>query len=102
MKKPHMVKKCASPGMDHFSSLRWPNTSVICVHTRVPMSSVRPVTGWPDMISLNSHSTRRAANSATIAVPLRPSANLMIVCVVTEGHSNASSTNENPFDSPGS
>ena len=34
-----------------------------------------------------------------LATP-RPSTILMIVCVVTEGHSNASSTNENPFDSP--
>ena len=63
-----MVKKCASPGMDHFSSLRWPNTSEICVQTRVPTSSVRPLTGWPESVSLASHSTRRTASKAMIAV----------------------------------
>ena len=84
-----MVKKCAKPGSDHFSSLRCPNTSEICAQIRAPSSSVRPLTGWPDMISLNSQKTRRAANNPTIAVMLRPSTILMSVCVVTEGLPNA-------------
>ena len=79
-----MVKKCARPGIDHFSSRRWPNTSAICVQIRVPMSSVRPLTGWPDSVSLNSHRTRRTANKATIAVKPRPSTSLISVCVCTE------------------
>src|ERR1700742_1097053 len=61
------------------------------------MSSVRPLTGWPDMTSLDSHKTRRAANSATIAVIPRPNTILMSVCVVTEGLPNAY-VSENPFD----
>jgi hypothetical protein len=45
MKKPHMVKKCATPGMDHFSSRRCPNTSTSSVQIRVPTSLVRPLAG---------------------------------------------------------
>ena len=83
-----MVKKCAKPGSDHFSSRRCPNTSAICVQIRVPSSSVRPLAGWPDMTSLNSQKTRAQANNPTIAVMPRPSTNLMSVCVVTEGLPN--------------
>ena len=86
-----MVKKCASPGIDHFSSLRCPNTSEICAQTRAPTSSVRPLAGWPDVISLKSHQIRRRANPATTNVPPRPRTSLMSmsVCVVTEGLPNS-------------
>ncbi len=79
-----MVRKCATPGTDHFSSLRWPNTSEICAHSRLPTSSVRPVTGCPDMVSLNSQSTRRSASKAMTAVPLKPTINLISICVCTK------------------
>ena len=90
--KPHMVKKCAKPGMDHFSSLRWPSTSEICVHTRVPMSSVRPLTCWPESVSLTSQPTRRRANKPTIAVMPRPTTSLTSVCVSTERLPNSEVT----------
>ena len=79
-----MVRKCATPGTDHFSSLRWPNTSMICVQIRVPTSSVRPVTGWPESVSLASHSTRRTASKAMIAVMPKPTTSLISICVCTE------------------
>ena len=50
---------------------------------------MRPLAGWPDMISLYSQKTRRAAKTPTTAVMPRPSTSLMSVCVVTEGLSNA-------------
>ncbi|CKR22963.1 Uncharacterised protein [Mycobacterium tuberculosis] len=84
-----MVKKCARPGIDHFNSRRCPRTSEIWVQMRVPRLSVRPLAGCPDMTSLESHQTRRRANTPTTAVMLMPSISLMSVCVVTEGHPNS-------------
>ena len=85
-----MVKKCANPGMDHFSSLRWPNTSAIWVQILVPMSLVRPLAGWPDMTNLKSHKTRRRAKAATTNVMPKPSTSLVSISVcVTEGLPNS-------------
>ena len=50
---------------------------------------VRPVAGWPDMTSLYSQRTRRAAKAPTTTVMPRPTVSLMSICVVTEGLSNA-------------
>ncbi len=79
-----MVKKCAKPGTDHFSSLRCPNTSETCAQIRAPSSSVRPLTGWPESVSLTSHRTRRTANRAMIAVMPKPTTSLISICVCTE------------------
>ena len=49
--KAQKVKKCATPGTDHCSSLRWPNTSRSWSLARVPMPSRRPGAGWPEPIS---------------------------------------------------
>ncbi len=78
-----MVKKCARPGIDHFSSRRWPKTSATWVQIRVPRSSVRPVAGCPDNVSLASQATRRTANTATIAVMPRPTTSLISICVLS-------------------
>ncbi len=67
MKKPHIVKKCASPGIDQRSIRVCPNTSLIWVPMRSPMWSVRPFsspTGWPARTSLYSHSTRLQGESS--------------------------------------
>ncbi len=89
MKKPHIVKKWARPGIDHFSSRRCPNTSATSVQIRVPMLSVRPVAGWPDSVSFASQPTRLAANNPTIAVMPRPTTSLISICVSTERLSNS-------------
>src|SRR6202012_3470605 len=89
MKKPHMVKKCARPGMDHLSRRRCPKTSETSAQTRWPGSSVCPGAGLPDVISLNNHRTRRAANAATTSVMPMPTTSLMSICVVTESLPNA-------------
>ena len=75
MKKPHIVKKWARPGIDHFSSRVCPNTSLIWVVMRVPRWSLRPCSSlvfWPDRIRFVSHSTRLAANTSTSAVIHEP------------------------------
>ena len=84
-KKPHIVKKCAMPGIDHFSSRVWPKTSLIWFVIRSPRWSLRPRSspvGWPELISLVSHSTRLAANTATMAVIGSPTTSLISVCVL--------------------
>lgn len=48
-----------------------------------------PGAGLPDVISLNSHRTRRAASAATTSVMPMPTTSLMSICVVTEGLPNA-------------
>ncbi len=84
MKKPHMVKKWARPGIDHLSSRRCPSTSDSSAQIRPPTSSVRPETGWPDRVSLASQPTRRRASNPTIAVMPRPTTSLISICVCTE------------------
>ena len=49
--KAQKVKKCAAPGTDHCSSLRWPKTSSSWPLARVPMPSSRPGAGWPEVTS---------------------------------------------------
>ena len=49
--KAQKVKKCATPGTLHCSSLRCPNTSRSWLLSRVPMSSSRPGAGWPERMS---------------------------------------------------
>ena len=86
MKKPHIVKKCARPGIDHFSSRVCPNTSVICVVMRVPRWSLRPCSSlvfWPDRIRFVSQRTRFAANTSTTAVISSPMMSLISVWVST-------------------
>ena len=86
MKKPHIVKKWARPGIDQRSSRVCPNTSLICVVMRVPRSSLRPCSSlvfWPDRIRFVSHSTRLAANTSTTAVIQSPTTSLISVCVST-------------------
>ena len=66
MKKPHIVKKWARPGIDHFSSRVCPNTSSNWVVMRLPRLSLRlfsVLVGAPERISLVSHRTRLAANT---------------------------------------
>ena len=45
------VKKCASPGTDHFSSRVCPNTSTSWVRNRRGRSWERSGAGWPDRIN---------------------------------------------------
>ena len=51
------TKKCAAPGIDHFSSFFWPKTSITWVATARPSRLVTPTTrsgaGWPLVISRN-------------------------------------------------
>ena len=86
MKKPHIVKKCARPGIDHFSSRVCPKTSLIWVVMRVPRSSLRPCSSlvfWPDRIRFVSQRTRRAAKTSTTAVIPSPTTSLISVWVST-------------------
>lgn len=81
-----MVKKCAMPGIDQRSNRVWPNTSLIWLPIRSPRWFLRPrssAVGWPELISLVSHSTRLTASTPTIAVMARPMTNLMSVWVST-------------------
>ena len=86
MKKPHMVKKWARPGIDHFSSRVCPNTSSNWVVMRLPRWSLRPCSSlvfWPDRISFVSHRTRLAANTSTSAVSQSPTTSLISIWVST-------------------
>ena len=86
MKKPHIVKKWAIPGIDHFNSRVCPKTSSNCVVIRLRRLSLRlldSLIGWPDRISFVSHSTRLTAKTPTIAVIRTPTTILISICVST-------------------
>src|SRR5690349_19513846 len=71
MTKPQNVNACAAPGIDHFSSLRCPKTSLTCAHRRLPRRSKRS-TGWPDLIRSYRYFARRPAMPSTTMVISSP------------------------------
>ena len=71
MTKPQNVKKCARPGTDHFSSLRWPKTSAASARSRAG-AVLRPGAAAPERISRDSHQTRRPATANASTVISRP------------------------------
>jgi hypothetical protein len=86
MKKPHIVKKCAMPGIDHLSSRVCPNTSSNCVVMRFLRLSLRlfaSLVGCPDRISFVSHRNRFAASAPTTAIIRTPAMILISICVST-------------------
>ncbi len=88
MKKPHIVKKCAMPGIDQRSSRVWPKTSSNWVVMRLPRLSLRllaSLVGAPDRISFVSHSTRFAASATTMPVISNPTTSRIRICVSTRG-----------------
>ncbi len=73
MVKPHMVKKCASPGTVHCRSLRWPATSTAsasALGTMLPR--LRPGSFFPERMSLDSQWKRYAAMPKPTAVTPMP------------------------------
>ncbi len=73
MVKPHMVKKWASPGTVHCSSLRCPATSVTSASAlRLMGPRVREGSGLPERMSLDSQWKRTAAKPKPITVTPMP------------------------------
>ena len=74
--KPQNVAACAAPGTDHFSSFRWPITSVSWVSASPAgcdlAYATRSGAGCPENASRLSHHTRRPAIANAITVSPRP------------------------------
>ena len=74
--KPQNVAACAAPGTDHFSSFRWPITSVSWVSASPAgcdlAYATRSGAGWPENASRPSHHTRRPATANAITVSPSP------------------------------
>src|SRR5690242_12098730 len=74
--KPQNVRKCATPGTVHFSSLRCPSTSAVSVLTSRPGCSRTAVTrsgaGCPVNASRFSHHSRRPAIASATTVSTSP------------------------------
>ncbi len=74
--KPQNVAACAAPGIDHWSSLRWPITSVACVSRSRPRwaraASIRSGAGCPLSASDLSHHSRRPATASAATVRTKP------------------------------
>ena len=76
MTKAQKTKKCAAPGTDHFSSLRWAKTSttwlLIAAPSRLVTFSTRSGAGWPLVMSRNRKNTRRPATGSATASMTSP------------------------------
>ena len=74
--KPQNVAACAAPGTDHFSSFRWPITSVSWVSASPAgcdlAYATRSGAGCPENASRPSHHTRRPATANAITVRPNP------------------------------
>jgi len=76
MVKPQNVRKCATPGTVHFSSLRCPSTSVASTPASRPgcsrTAATRSGAGCPLNASRFSHQNRRPATASATTVSARP------------------------------
>ena len=76
MRNAQNTKKCAAPGTDHLSSLRWAKTSTTWVLIASPSRwvtfSTRSGAGWPLVMSRNRNNTRRPATGSATASMTSP------------------------------
>ena len=74
--KPQNVSAWATPGTVHFSSLRWPITSVACTSASRAgcwrTAATRSGAGWPARPTRSSHHSRRPASANATTVRTRP------------------------------